>query len=96
MLVLSNQFALSYHGVKDKLKIFRVPSKQNFLDDMISIDVRREISDEVLQIFNQKLNMVFTFDDFNDFLNASGAMRICTEANRIQLNRVNYFSELIM
>jgi hypothetical protein len=58
MLVASDLLALLDHGIVNKLIEFGLPSLQDLLNDMITIDVLCQLPDSVLKVRREESNVL--------------------------------------
>lgn len=86
MFVTSYFSALFHHSFINELVMFRFPSEEDFLNDMITIDIFCEFSHFAFQVFTQHFDLMREFDYLNDFLNRSCSMSIATQVDWIILN----------
>jgi hypothetical protein len=94
MLVACNLNALLYHYVVYKLAILWVPSEQNFLHHMVSIDILGKLPDLGLHEAYEELILLRKFNSLYYLLNRAGPVGVSTKSDHILLDLPDYLSQL--
>lgn len=95
MFVAYDLFALCYHHVENKLIVRFIPRTQNFLYNVITVDVFSKNSDIIFHVANYDLKMSFIGDHFNDLLDASRSVLVSAYLNRVWPELVQNVSHLL-
>ena len=86
--------ALLYHSVEQELVLLFAPALQDFLNDMVAIDVLAHFFQAVAEEILNHFKVLWHLYDLQNLLNRSGTMSIFAEVQRILLHRLYDSSEL--
>lgn len=86
MLMTSNLYTLLHHAIKQKLALRFRPTLQNFLDDVISVNVLAHLYKPHAEVALNQIEMIGQLNDLKDFLDRSGSMSVFAQLQRIFLH----------
>jgi hypothetical protein len=94
MLVACNLNALLYHYIVYKLAVLWVPSEQNFLHHMVSIDILGKLPDLRLHEAYKELILLRKLNGLYYLLNRAGPVGVSAKSDYVFLDLPHYLGQL--
>lgn len=85
VLVAGNFDVLLAHRIINEIVLRAIPTLKNFLNHVVAVDVFTHLFQKIFQVTLDHGKVLWQADDFDEFLNGSGPVRVLADLKRVFL-----------